>query len=102
MSTIIETALEAVGKPIPAKYEAVAQRVQSALEAREAEIFDSLVESAVAFGIDRDKAHAALVKAGLQPGDCDGDVECLEDKVNALTAALNKALDWARTKGYRG
>jgi hypothetical protein len=116
MSTIIETALEAVGRPVPDRYQAVAQRVQNALENRERNMFDDIVEAGVELGATRDQVHLILVNAGMttplevvdahgDPGDEHAEVMAaigaINDRIDRLVGKAQHALTWARGQGYR-
>lgn len=117
MSTIRETALACYGGRLPRGTGAKAQEVLDCLVARENDIFTSLVEAGVAFGLTRDQVHLALVEAGMEapPENFADDQTVYDDRLAALEAKVDKAIAkveeamttgrrlvrWARGRGFR-
>lgn len=109
MSTIRETAMEALGGRLPRGTTTKAQAVLDALEARESEMFDNIVEAGVGLGATRDQVVEILRDAGLTGGpqshadavaDHEDPVGVLARALDRIEQRLDHALGWARGKGY--
>lgn len=110
MSTIRETAMEALGGRLPRGTDRTkAQTVLDALIAREREMFDCLIEKGVELGATRDQVHDVLVDCGFtapthvdRTADADDPVGVLARAVDDLSATVRSLVGFARGKGYRG
>jgi len=100
MSTIRQTALAAVGGRVPRGLGSQAQAALAAVEAREKEMFEDIVEDGVSLGATRDQVYSILVSAGMTPPDepASGDT----DRVSTLEGQVRDLLIFARSKGYTG
>lgn len=109
MSTIRETALAAVGGRVPRGVGTQARAALQAVEAREQEMFQDIVEDGVALGATRDQvAHilrAAGMTAPVEPvtvESTDSQVTSLQQAVARLSEKVEAGLAFARRRGYRG
>jgi hypothetical protein len=109
MSTIRETVQENLGNAGLSSYVRQAEPVIAALEAREWDMADALVEAGTNLGATRSQVTGVLVDAGVQTrpqpvavsngssnGDLFAQIDALRDSVNQINQALDQIVRTSR------